>query len=152
MTIDDAQVFERFPDVLLTPDNLEHYRGLLQRKLLINRCGNCGYWVYPHRPICPECWSWSLTPTPVSGRGHVFMFTRVPQARANDAAGQAFGTNLVLVAVELVEQVGLRYLSTVEGLAFEELHHGMEVELAWHDSAERPIPVFRMIQSVGNHG
>lgn len=152
MTIDDSQVFERFPDVLLTPDNLEHYRGLLQHKLLINRCNDCGYWVYPHRPLCPECWSWSLTPTPVSGRGRVFMFTRVPQARANDKAGQALGTNVVLVAVELVEQVGLRYLSTVEDLAFEELRHDMEVELAWRDAAERPTPVFRIVNGVADHG
>jgi hypothetical protein len=47
MHVTDDEVFERFPDVLITHDNIEHYRGLLQRRLLINRCDDCGYWIYP---------------------------------------------------------------------------------------------------------
>jgi uncharacterized OB-fold protein len=142
MTVSDDEVFTRFPDVLISYDNIEHYRGLLQRRLLINRCDDCGYWVYPHRPICPRCWSWSLTPTEVSGRGRVHLFTQVRQPRANDRAGQRQGA-VALIGVELAEQPGLRYLSTVDGMEFADLRHDMPVELTWVERNGQPAPAFR---------
>jgi len=151
MTVSDDEVFERFPDVLITYDNIEHYRGLLERRLLINRCDDCGYWIYPHRPLCPRCWSWSVTPTEVSGRGQVHLFTQIRRTRANDRAGQRQG-QVVLIAVELAEQPGLRYLSTVDGIAFADLRHDMPVELAWTERDGRPAPAFRPSQfSKGAH-
>lgn len=146
MSVSDEEVFERFNDVLINYDNIEHYRGLLEERLLINRCDDCGYWIYPHRPLCPECWSWSVTPTEVSGRGRIYLKTRIHQARANDIAGQRAGDGVVLVAVELSEQKGLRYLSTVEGVEFDELDHDVEVELAWIDGDGRRVPAFRPVQ------
>jgi uncharacterized OB-fold protein len=142
MTVSDDDVFKRFPDVLITYDNIEHYRGLLQRRLLINRCDDCGYWVYPHRPLCPRCWSWSVTPTEVSGRGHVYLFTGVKQTRANDQAAQRQGA-VVLIGVELAEQPGLRYLSTVDAIAFADLRHDMPVELTWTERDGLAVPAFR---------
>lgn len=146
MSVSDEEVFARFEDVLITYDNIEHYRGLLEQKLLINRCGDCGYWIYPHRPLCPRCWSWSVTPTEVSGRGRIHLLTQVQQPRANDAAGKRFGNAVVLLAVELAEQTGLRYLSTVDGAAFEDLRHDMEVELTWIESHGRQVPAFRPVE------
>jgi len=142
VTVSDDEVFTRYPDVLITYDNIEHYRGLLQRRLLINRCDDCGYWVYPHRPICPRCWSWSVTPTEVSGRGRVHLFTQVRQPRANDKAGQRQGS-VVLIGVELAEQPGLRYLSTVDGMEFADLRHDLPVELTWIERGGLPAPAFR---------
>ena len=145
MTVSDDDVFERFPDVLITYDNIEHYRGLLQRRLLINRCDDCGYWIYPHRPLCPRCWSWSVTPTEVSGHGRVYLLTKIRHTRANDRAGRRQGS-VVLVTVELAEQPGLRYLATVDGAAFEDLRHDMPVELTWIERDGLPVPAFRPVK------
>ena len=142
MPVSDDEVFERYPDVLITYDNIAHYRGLLERRLLVNRCDDCGYWIYPHRPLCPRCWSWSVTPTEVSGQGRIHLLTRIRHTRANDPVAQRRGT-LVLIAVELAEQPGLRYLSTVDGVEFEDLRHDMPVELTWIDRDGLPAPVFR---------
>jgi uncharacterized protein len=142
MTVSDDDVFKKFPDVLITYDNIEHYRGLLQRRLLINRCDDCSHWIYPHRPLCPQCWSWSVTPTEVSGRGHVHLFTEIKHTRANDQAGQRQGA-VVLIGVELAEQPGLRYLSTVDGIAFADLRHDMPVELTWTERDGLAVPAFR---------
>src|ERR1700756_4366100 len=84
--ISDEAVFAAFPGVLVDRDNVAHYRGLLQGKLLINRCAACSYWIYPHRPLCPHCLSWDIRPTEVSGNGQVFMFTLIHQER--DPQGQ----------------------------------------------------------------
>ena len=145
MTVSDDDVFERFPDVLITYDNIEHYRGLLQRRLLINRCDDCGYWIYPHRPLCPRCWSWSVTPTEVSGHGRVYLLTKIRHTRANDRAGRRQGS-VVLVAVELAEQPGLRYLATVDGAGVVDLRHDMPVELTWIERDGLQVPAFRPVR------
>ena len=76
--ISDAAVFDRFADIHIHHDNIEHYRALAEGRLVINRCGDCGHWIYPHRPLCPECWSWNVTPREVSGLGRVSLFTLLP--------------------------------------------------------------------------
>ena len=58
--IDNFTVFELYRDIQITHDNVEHYRALAERRLVINRCQDCGWWIYPHRPMCPECWSWNV--------------------------------------------------------------------------------------------
>ena len=81
--LSDSEVFAAFRGVLIDRDNIAHYRGLLRGELLINQCGACGYWIYPHRPLCPRCLSWDVKPTQVSGAGKVFMFTLIQQERVN---------------------------------------------------------------------
>ena len=104
--IDDFRVFELYPDIQLSRDNVEHYRALAQGRLVFNRCHDCGYWIYPHRPICPECLSWNVKPEEVSGYGQgVHVHAAAPAARRNqpypgaDAGGggrtrRAEGTSL----------------------------------------------------------
>jgi uncharacterized protein len=139
-THDDLAVFEAFPDIHITRDNITHYRGLIGRRLTINRCGDCRTWIYPHRPMCPQCWSWNVNPREVSGLGRVYMFTRLHQLR--DPAAQVYEP-IPVAAVELVEQQGLRYLSRIVGCAADEIVHDMPVELTWIDIDGRDWPAFR---------
>lgn len=140
--ISDAEVLARFPYVLIDHDNKYHYKGLLTRRLLVNRCGDCGYWIYPHRPMCPECWSENIVPTEVSGKGTVYTFTLLHQGRAIPGVDYAKGPHPV-VAIELAEQEGLRYLSTVVTGTPEEIYIGMPVELDWVERQGAPAVVFR---------
>src|SRR3546814_10707666 len=39
------------------------------------RCQDCGFWLHPPRPICPECLSKALAPEVLTGRGEIFSFT-----------------------------------------------------------------------------
>jgi uncharacterized protein len=124
---DDA-VFAAFPGVLIDRDNIAHYRGLLAGKLLINRCNACGYWVYPHRPLCPQCLSWDVQPAEASGRGKVFMFTLIHQQRdPNDRLREP----IIAAAVELAEQCGLRYLARIVNCLPDEVWPDMPVRLTW---------------------
>ena len=126
--LDLAGVFARFPDIHLTPDNIDHYRALAGRRLVINRCSDCGHWVYPHRPICPVCWSWHVIPREVSGLGRVFSFTLLTQLR--DPASH-IPEPMPVAAVELVEQDGLRYLARIVNCPLAAIIHDMPVQLAW---------------------
>lgn len=140
----DDEVFTRFADVAIDRDNIEHYRGLATRKLLINRCGDCGYWIYPHRPICPECWSWNIKPTEVSGYGKIFMFTLIQQLR--DPRSQILEP-VPVAAVELVEQDGLRYLAQIVNCAYEEISLDMVVSLTWQGETGSEMPAFEPIRN-----
>lgn len=136
----DVEVFDHFHDVHIDHDNIEHYRGLMQRRLLINRCSDCGRWIYPHRPMCPDCLSWNVAPTEVSGRGKLYMYTLLQQSRDPD---QPLAEPMQVAAIELTEQAGLRYLSQVVECPLEALRHDMAVELTWVEHRGRPWPAFR---------
>ena len=135
----DDEVFAAFPGVQIDRDNVAHYRGLLQGRLLINRCAGCGWWIYPHRPLCPQCLSWQVTPQPVSGRGTVFMYTLIHQER--DPEGQPRAP-VIAAAVELAEQRGLRYLARIVHCPPERLALDMAVSLCWIDDGGRRMPAF----------
>lgn len=144
---DDLAVFAHFPDVHIDRDNIAHYRGLMAERLLINRCQDCGRWIYPHRPLCPACWSWNVAATPVSGKGRLMMYTLLQQSRDPN---QPLEAPLLVAAIELAEQPGLRYLSQVVECPEHALRHDMPVELTWIDDprqqfAGRRWPAFRPV-------
>lgn len=138
--ISDDDVFAHFHDVHIDRDNIAHYRGLMDGKFLFNRCQDCGRWIYPHRPMCPQCLSWNVSAQEVSGRGKLYMFTLIQQSRDPD---QPLEEAMQLAAIELVEQPGLRYLSQVVDCPAETLRHDMPVALTWIDVQGRRWPAFR---------
>ncbi len=138
--VTDEEVFAAFAGVPIDRDNVEHYRGLLARRLLVNRCDACGHWIYPHRPMCPECLSSDVTPTEVSGEGFVFMFTLIHQER--DPSEAHLAEPVVVAAVELAEQRGLRYLAQVVHSPVDAIAHDMPVRLVWAERDGYPAPAF----------
>ena len=60
------------------------------------------------------------------------------------AEGVDYSTPYPVVTVELDEQPGLRYSSTVVGSPNEEIQIGRRVELDWIMRGSAPLPVFRL--------
>jgi uncharacterized protein len=135
----DEEVFAHFHDVRIDRDNIAHYRGLMAGKLLINRCTDCGHWIYPHRPLCPQCLSWNVTPTKVSGNGRLYMYTLLHQSRDPD---KPLAAPMQAAAIELNEQHGLRYLSRIVHCPPQALAHDMPVTLIWIEENGRRWPAF----------
>lgn len=142
--IDDSAVFERYPDIQLTHDNIEHYRALAEQRLVINRCGSCRTWIYPHRPLCPKCLSWDVRPEEISGFGRVHMFTLIMQLRDPSAM---IMEPVPTAAVELAEQTGLRYLARVVNCDPRAIVHDMPVRLTWIEVDGRTWPAFEPAQA-----
>jgi uncharacterized protein len=138
-TVSDAELVERYPSAALDHDNKEQWRGFLDRRLLINRCLDCGHWFNPPRPMCPRCWSERVEAQPVSGRGRVQWFTLLHHG----SPGAGPDTTYPAVVVELEEGHHLRFTSTVVGCRPEEIVCDMAVEVTWQDGTGAPIPVFR---------
>lgn len=144
----DAELVERLSHLPVERDTAEHYRGYLRRELVMNRCGDCARWHHPMRPMCPSCWSWNVVPTALSGRGTVHLFIALHQGPAADGIDYAQSPHPV-VTVELEEQPGLRFTSTIVGCALAEVRIGMPVELAWIERNGSPYPAFRSATSSG---
>jgi uncharacterized OB-fold protein len=138
--VDDARLFELFPDVGLDHDNKALYLGFLQRELRLNRCGACGFWHHPPLPQCPKCWSTDVVATPVSGRGTVYLITVMHQGPATP--GVEYSTPYAVGSVELEEQPGLRFTSAVAAADGGTPTIGETVELGWIDRQGVPFPVF----------
>ncbi|SFP04381.1 DUF35 OB-fold domain-containing protein, acyl-CoA-associated [Actinomadura madurae] len=134
-------VWERYPDAALDDDSRHLYEGWLERELRLPRCADCGAWHAPPRAICPWCWSFDVVPTKVSGRGVVHLSMLLHQGP------QAEGVSYPhpVVTVELAEQAGLRFTSTIIGSPALPAPIGTAVELAWTERAGAPYPVFRTV-------
>jgi len=134
----DQEVFDAFPDVHLTYDNIEHFRGLLQHRLVFNRCAECGFWIYPLRPMCPQCWSRQVHATEVSGDGVLYYQTTLYEGRHIPGFEYPHLTG----GVELTEQKGLRYLAPIVGVTGEEVVEDTPVQLVWLDTTAGPVAGF----------
>jgi uncharacterized OB-fold protein len=139
--VSDAELVERLPRQRIDHDNKEYYRGWLQRRLLLNRCGKCGKWHHPPKPVCPHCWSSDLRPTAVSGNGTVHLLMLLHQGPPAPGVDYSKGPHPV-ATVELDEQPGLRLTSTIVGCPVDDLSIGMRVALTWLERDGAPFPAF----------
>jgi uncharacterized protein len=145
MSVSDDELVERLPGQPITHDNAEHYRGRLRRQLLMNKCAACGRWHAPPKPVCPQCWSFEVQPTPVQGDGTIFMAIFLHQGPP--APGVDYTVPYPVVTVELDEQPGLRFTSTVVGADNDAIRIGKRVRLVWIDRAGAPLPVFELTEA-----
>jgi uncharacterized OB-fold protein len=142
-TVTDEELLDRLPDLVITHDTKEFYRGILDRELRLNRCADCGTWHQPPKPLCPECWSTDVRATAVSGRGTIHLLIWLRQGPPAD--GVDYSTPHPVATVELEEQPGLRFTSTVLDASMDDLAIGDAVELAWIERSGSPFPVFRKV-------
>lgn len=139
----DEELLARFPGHPLDHDTAAHYRGRLERRLLLNRCADCARWHHPPKPICPSCWSTDVRATEVAGTGTIHLAIFLHQGPP--AEGVDYSTPYPVVVVELDEQLGLRFTSTVVGSPNDQITIGERVILDWIDRAGTPLPAFRLV-------
>ena len=141
--LSDEELMDAFPGVRVDHDNAPHYRGLLERRLLINRCDDCGTWHHPPRSVCPACWSRAVTATEVRGEGTIAILTFLHQRPRR--AGTDDDAPYPVAAVELTEQAGLRVVATIVGARPTEIVLDAPVQLAWIERDGRPVAAFRLV-------
>lgn len=141
-TLSDAELVERLAHAGVDRDTAEFHRGWMAHELRIHRCDDCATWHHPPRPMCPACWSWNTTATPVSGHGTIHLLMQLHQGPPAPGVDYAAGPYPV-ITVELDEQESLRYTSTLVDASSEQARIGQRVELAWIDRHGAPFPVFR---------
>ncbi|MFW9991482.1 MAG: Zn-ribbon domain-containing OB-fold protein [Candidatus Odinarchaeota archaeon] len=118
--------------VFLYPEITDHaeqyWKGLKERKLLVQKCGKCGEVFFPPRARCPECLSNAFDWTELSGKGELYSWSEIYMPPL------AFGDSFILGIIDLEERVG-RIITRVEAKP-EELEIGMRMEIGYVDVAE----------------
>jgi hypothetical protein len=140
--VTDQELADRWKDVRLDHTNKHFYRGLLQGELRLSRCADCGHWHHRPKPVCPNCWSHNLVATPVKGSGTIHLLILLHQGPPAD--GVDYTTPHPVAAVELDEQEGLRFTSTVIGAENSDIEVGARVSLEWTERNGRPYPLWRV--------
>jgi uncharacterized protein len=130
-----AKPFRVLPRV--TPENEHFWRGGEQGELRFLRCRNCGYYLHPPTPICPQCLSKELRPEAVSGRGFVYTYTINEQAWFPN-----FDPPYVVAIVELPEQEGLRLTTNIYNCEPDAVTIGMPVQVVFDQYEDVWLPMF----------
>jgi uncharacterized OB-fold protein len=125
------------PRPVPTPVSQPFWDALRDERVVLQRCDDCGTWVYYPRARCSHCLSDRLTWTPVDGAGTVYTFTVAEQATA-----PAFADDVpqLLAVVELAE--GVRLSTTLVGVEPAEVAIGMPVVPAF-DHGDDGITLLR---------
>lgn len=133
----DAQ---NIPKPAPAPNDLTrfYWDAARERRLLIQRCDACRYYIHWPQPLCPRCGSERLSPSAVSGRGTVYSFTIVYHV-----FHPGFASPYNLAIVELEEQPGLRLLTNIMECANDELRIGLPVEATFEERDGYVLPQFR---------
>ena len=112
----------------LTPENEHTWKGGARGELCFLRCGECGTWIHPPSPVCPECLSRKLGPAAVSGRARLLTWTVnhhpwIP----------GFDPPYVIAIVEIEEQRGLRLTTNLVNCTPEELTMDMPMRVVFEE-------------------
>jgi uncharacterized OB-fold protein len=125
----------------LTDDNRDFWTGGAHGELRFWRCQDCGFYIHPPQPLCPQCHSKNLATEAVSGRATLASFTINHQAWMP-------GPELpyVVAIIELPEQAALRLTTNLVNCPHDEIHVGMPVRVLFehHPDADGDvyIPLF----------
>lgn len=106
-----------------TPVSAPFWAALREERVVLQRCDDCGRWVYYPRNRCPGCLSDHLTWHEVSGRGSLFAHTVARQPTAVPFADEV---PQVIAVVELDE--GVRVTGTIVDADLAALRAGAPVE------------------------
>lgn len=111
------------PRPVPTATSQPFWDALREERVDLQRCDDCGTWVYYPRARCPHCLSARLTWRTIDGDGTVFTFTVAPQPTAPPFADEV---PQLLAMVELAE--GVRLSTTLIDVDPEAIAIGMRVQ------------------------
>jgi uncharacterized OB-fold protein len=132
------------PLPVVTPRSHAFWHGGADGHLHIGQCQQCGFYSHPPLPYCPRCHADGVTAVPVSGVGSVYSFTIERYTWLPDLPAP-----YVVAEVELVEQDGLRLLTTIVDCNPDDVTIGMRVAVSFIRQSDVFFPVFRPLHRDG---
>jgi uncharacterized OB-fold protein len=138
---------EYIPEIpLLRPyidfDNQGFWDGVKERKLVFQRCRDCGLFVHRPRPMCPRCLSTSKEWVPSEGKGKVYCWVNFVYA---NVAYPGIKVPYPVAVIEMIE--GVRMISNLQGIEPGDVYIGMPVEVVFDEIADDlTLPKFKRIE------
>lgn len=124
-------------------DNQGFWEGAQNHKLMIQRCKDCGTFVHPPRPCCPNCNSFSREWVQSSGKGKIYSWVTVIYDKVG-YPGMMCPHSIVLVDIE----EGVRLITNVVDMKPEDIYIGMPVEVVFEDMGP-DLTLFKFKKSKG---
>ena len=123
------------PDI--TADTRPYWDGLADKRLMLQRCADCGRLRHYPRPVCDACWSMQVEWVQASCEGTVYSWTVT-----HHPCHPGFMEELpfTLITVDLAE--GVRLNAQARGLPPDALRIGMPVRIGFEKATEEfSLPV-----------
>jgi uncharacterized OB-fold protein len=121
-----------------TPATQPYWDGLLQGRLRLQRCADCGKIRHYPRPMCDACWSMNTDWVDASGNGTVHSWTITHYAFHPGFKGDL---PYILLTVDLAE--GVRMNAQARGIDASQLRLGLPVVVAFDPvKDDLTLPVF----------
>ena len=122
---------------IVTPDAKFFWEAADREEFVGQRCGECGKYTFPPRPMCPVCHSLKREIVPLSGKGTVQSWT---MPRHPPALG--FAEPPIVAVIKLQE--GINFVSNVVGIKLEDVKLGLPVEVLFEPTmGDHKVPVFK---------
>ncbi len=121
----------------ITPLTEPYWTGAAEGRLMIQRCGSCGARWLPPEPFCGTCQSDDLSWQQAPGDGVIYSFTVVQHPTHPAFDGK---TPYLVALVDLAE--GPRLVSTVRGIAFDQVEIDLPVHVAFDTQDGVTLPYF----------
>ena len=119
------------------------WEAVRDKRLEVQRCGDCRRYSYPPTRICAACSSGNLAYEQVSGRGTVFSYSETVSGARHPYFASI--TPYLVGLVSLEEQEGLMMCSNFPGATLAELSVGARVEVEFQEiTPDATIPQFRL--------
>jgi uncharacterized protein len=126
-----------------TAETQPYWDGLNERRLLLQRCADCGRIRHYPRPVCDACWSMNVEWVQAFGHGTVHSWTVTHYAFHPGFKGDVPYT---LLTVDLPE--GVRMNAQARGLDLASLRVGLPVVVRFETVKEGlTLPVFEAAAS-----
>ncbi|MCH9829882.1 MAG: Zn-ribbon domain-containing OB-fold protein [Gammaproteobacteria bacterium] len=124
---------------IVTPDAKFFWDAADRGEFVGQRCGDCGHYRFPPRPMCPQCNSLNTEIVNLSGRGSVCSWIRPLHPMPF-----GFQSPPIVATIDLKE--GTRMVSNLVDVAFGDIRAGMPVEVCFADTmGNHKVPVFRPV-------
>lgn len=117
--------------------NRHFWTGGERGELVFLRCGDCGHYIHPPGPVCPECLSRNIAPQAVSGQARVHSFT-VNEQSWNPTMPAPY----LIALVEIVEQPSVRLMTNLVNVDPPDVAFGMPVHAIFEQHDDVWIPLF----------
>jgi len=125
------------PDEVTAP----FWAACRERRLVVQRCTDCGNYRAPPSAVCSYCGSFDFTFEESAGRGRVFTYTVVYHA-GHPAVMDAVPYTVAVVRLD--DCGGVKLVTNVVGCSYDEVRVDMPVEVVWDEvSADLTVPRFR---------
>lgn len=122
---------------IVTPESKSFWDAADRGEFVGQKCGDCGRFRFPPRPMCPHCHSLNREEVKLSGLGKVISWT-MPR----HPAPFGFTEPPIVAVIELQE--GTRFVSNLVGVALDQVKMDMPVEVTFEDTqGNHKVPVFK---------